>query len=204
MLGFRGASRYAHPAYAEGFALECRAMKRVREEMGLTNVILMIPFVRRVEEAEQVLAQHGRARPRARRGRAQGLRDVRDPQQRHPDRRVRQALRRLLDRLERSDAADARRRPRLGDRRLRLRRARRRREGDDPAGGRGLRAQRDPLRPLRPGAVGLPRHGRVPGRARHRLDEPQPGHRAQDDPERSRARALLRRRARRIRRRRSA
>jgi pyruvate,water dikinase len=57
MIGFRGASRYAHPAYVEGFALECQAMKRVREEMGLTNVILMIPFVRRVEEAEQVIAQ---------------------------------------------------------------------------------------------------------------------------------------------------
>lgn len=55
MLGFRGASRYAHPAYAEGFALECEAMKRVREKMGLTNVILMLPFVRRVAEAEQVL-----------------------------------------------------------------------------------------------------------------------------------------------------
>ncbi len=57
MLGFRGASRYAHPAYEEGFALECRAMKRVREQMGLTNVILMIPFVRRVEEADRVLAK---------------------------------------------------------------------------------------------------------------------------------------------------
>ena len=57
MIGFRGASRYAHPAYVEGFALECRAMKRVREEMGFTNVILMIPFVRRVEEAEKVMAQ---------------------------------------------------------------------------------------------------------------------------------------------------
>ncbi|MGJ6124371.1 phosphoenolpyruvate synthase [Mycolicibacterium sp. Y3] len=56
MLGFRGASRYAHPAYAEGFALECRAMRRVREEMGLTNVILMLPFVRRVAEADLVLA----------------------------------------------------------------------------------------------------------------------------------------------------
>jgi pyruvate,water dikinase len=56
MLGFRGASRYAHPAYAEGFALECQAMKRVRGEMGLTNVILMLPFVRRVEEADRVLA----------------------------------------------------------------------------------------------------------------------------------------------------
>ena len=56
MIGFRGASRYTHPAYAEGFALECAAMKRVRDEMGLTNVKLMIPFCRRVEEAERVLA----------------------------------------------------------------------------------------------------------------------------------------------------
>jgi pyruvate,water dikinase len=56
MIGFRGASRYAHPAYRDGFALECAAMKRVREEMGLVNVKLMIPFCRRVEEAERVLA----------------------------------------------------------------------------------------------------------------------------------------------------
>ena len=62
MLGFRGASRYTHPAYAEGFALECRAMKRVREDMGLSNVKLMIPFCRRVEEGERVLQameEHG-------------------------------------------------------------------------------------------------------------------------------------------------
>ncbi len=57
MLGFRGASRYAHPAYQEGFALECRAMRRVREEMGLRNVILMLPFVRRLHEADRVLAR---------------------------------------------------------------------------------------------------------------------------------------------------
>jgi pyruvate,water dikinase len=57
MIGFRGASRYAHPAYAEGFRLECAAMKRVRETMGLTNVILMLPFVRRVQEADDVLAK---------------------------------------------------------------------------------------------------------------------------------------------------
>ena len=65
MLGFRGASRYAHPAYAEGFALECAAMKRVRDEMGLSNVKLMIPFCRRVEEGKrvlQVMAAHGLAR----------------------------------------------------------------------------------------------------------------------------------------------
>ena len=56
MIGFRGASRYTHPAYAEGFALECLAMKRVRDEMGLSNVKLMIPFCRRVAEGEKVLA----------------------------------------------------------------------------------------------------------------------------------------------------
>ena len=55
MIGFRGAARYAHPAYAEGFALECQAMKRVRDEMGMSNVILMIPFCRRVQEGEKVL-----------------------------------------------------------------------------------------------------------------------------------------------------
>lgn len=67
MIGFRGASRYAHPAYAEGFALECRAMQRVREEMGLTNVVIMLPFVRRVAEADlvlQTMAEHGLQRGR--------------------------------------------------------------------------------------------------------------------------------------------
>ncbi|MEJ2025881.1 MAG: phosphoenolpyruvate synthase, partial [Deltaproteobacteria bacterium] len=44
MLGFRGASRYYSDKYREGFALECRAIKRVREEIGLTNVLIMIPF----------------------------------------------------------------------------------------------------------------------------------------------------------------
>jgi pyruvate,water dikinase len=55
MIGFRGASRYIHPDFTESFALECAAMKRVREEMGLTNVKLMIPFCRRIDEAEKVL-----------------------------------------------------------------------------------------------------------------------------------------------------
>jgi pyruvate,water dikinase len=56
MLGFRGAARYAHPNYAPGFALECRALKRVREEMGLDNLRIMVPFCRREEEAERVIA----------------------------------------------------------------------------------------------------------------------------------------------------
>jgi pyruvate,water dikinase len=62
MLGFRGAARYAHPAYAAGFALECAALRRVRDDMGLTNVRIMVPFCRRVEEARRVLeamAGHG-------------------------------------------------------------------------------------------------------------------------------------------------
>jgi len=56
MLGFRGASRYAHPAYAAGFALECAALQRVREEMGLVNLKVMVPFCRREDEAKRVLA----------------------------------------------------------------------------------------------------------------------------------------------------
>lgn len=62
MLGFRGASRYYDPRYREGFALECRALLKVRDEMGLTNVKVMIPFCRTVEEGRRVLnemAAHG-------------------------------------------------------------------------------------------------------------------------------------------------
>ena len=55
MLGFRGAARYSHPAYREGFGLECAAIKRVREDMGLVNVKVMIPFCRRVPEAQATL-----------------------------------------------------------------------------------------------------------------------------------------------------
>ena len=55
MIGWRGASRYYSPDYKEAFGLECRAMKKIREEMGLTNVEIMIPFPRTVEEAEKVI-----------------------------------------------------------------------------------------------------------------------------------------------------
>ena len=65
MLGFRGASRYTHPAYEAGFALECAALKRAREEMGLTNIVPMIPFCRRVEEAERVIAKMAEFRSQA-------------------------------------------------------------------------------------------------------------------------------------------
>jgi pyruvate,water dikinase len=62
MIGFRGAARYIHPAYEEGFALECAALRRVREAMGLVNLKVMVPFCRRLEEARRVLetmARHG-------------------------------------------------------------------------------------------------------------------------------------------------
>lgn len=62
MLGFRGAVRYCSEQYAPAFALECAALKKVREEMGFDNVILMVPFVRTVKEAQRVieiLADHG-------------------------------------------------------------------------------------------------------------------------------------------------
>jgi pyruvate,water dikinase len=62
MLGFRGASRYYSDRYREGFALECRAIKRVREEIGMANVVIMVPFCRTLKEADrvlEVLAQDG-------------------------------------------------------------------------------------------------------------------------------------------------
>jgi len=60
MLGFRGASRYVSAGFAECFEMECKAMRRVREDMGLTNVELMVPFVRTVGEAARVVELLGR------------------------------------------------------------------------------------------------------------------------------------------------
>jgi pyruvate,water dikinase len=65
MIGFRGASRYYSPRYREGFALECRALRRLREQMGFRNVVIMIPFCRSIREADRVLevmAQNGLVR----------------------------------------------------------------------------------------------------------------------------------------------
>ena len=55
MIGFRGASRYVDPSFAEAFALECRAVLKVRQEMGLTNCWVMIPFVRTLDEGRRVV-----------------------------------------------------------------------------------------------------------------------------------------------------
>jgi len=56
MIGFRGAIRYSHPDYTEAFALECAAIRRAREVIGMDNIIVMIPFCRRLGEAQKVLA----------------------------------------------------------------------------------------------------------------------------------------------------
>ena len=60
MLGFRGASRYYHPLYREAFALECQALRRVRDEMGFSNLVAMVPFCRTPAEADRVLAELAR------------------------------------------------------------------------------------------------------------------------------------------------
>jgi pyruvate,water dikinase len=65
MLGFRGASRYYSEHYRDGFELECRALKRAREDIGLSNIVVMVPFVRTIDEADRVLAvmaDHGLVR----------------------------------------------------------------------------------------------------------------------------------------------
>ena len=123
MLGFRGASRYVAPEFRACFELECRALKKVRDEMGLTNVEIMVPFVRTLGEARQVidlLAENG-----LKRGREWASRhhDVRDPLQRDPCRRIPAVLRRILHRLQRHDPAHARARPGFSDRCAGVRRA---------------------------------------------------------------------------------
>ena len=114
MIGFRGASRYVAADFAEAFALECEALRAVRDDMGFTNVEIMVPFVRTVAQAESVVAalsSHGIERGSQR---APAHHDVRDPVQRHPRRRVPPTLRRVLDRIERSHPANAGTRPRFG------------------------------------------------------------------------------------------
>jgi phosphoenolpyruvate synthase/pyruvate phosphate dikinase len=88
MLGFRGASATSAHSFRDCFELECRAMKKVRNELGLTNVEIMVPFVRNLDEAAGVVDLLGRARPQARQERPQAHHDVRDPVQRAAGRAV--------------------------------------------------------------------------------------------------------------------
>jgi pyruvate,water dikinase len=153
MLGFRGAARYISAEFQEAFAMECEALVRVRNEMGLTNVQVMVPFVRTLKPGRARDQAAGRARPQARAGRPQADHDVRGAEQRHPGRRVPRVLRRLLDRLQRPDAAHAGPGPRLGPGAAGrgLRRARSRRQGDALARHPGLRQAGQVRRHLRPG-----------------------------------------------------
>ena len=113
MLGFRGAARYIADSFRECFSMECAALKRVRDDMGLTNVEIMVPFVRTLTEAQRVtelLAEHGLQRGAGPNG-SGGLRLImmcEVPSNAHPRRAVPRVLRRLLDRLQRPDPADAR------------------------------------------------------------------------------------------------
>ena len=131
MLGFRGASRYIAPEFYDCFALECEAMKRVRDDMGFTNVEIMIPFVRTLDRGGAGDRAAREERACARRERPARHHDVRDSVERAARRSLPRAFRRLLDRLQRHDAVDARRRPRFGRAdRGDVRRARRCGEGD--------------------------------------------------------------------------
>lgn len=108
MLGFRGAGRYVSDSFRACFALECDAVKRVRNDMGLTNVEIMIPFVRTVDQAKAVVEEL--ARQGLKRG-ENGLKIImmcEIPSNALLAEQFPGALRRLLYRLERHDAADAR------------------------------------------------------------------------------------------------
>ena len=100
MIGFRGASRYYDERYREGFALECAAIRRVRDDMGLTNVKVMIPFCRTLDEGRTRAGGAREERPA--RAASDGLEVYvmcEIPNNVILAERVRRALRRLLDRL---------------------------------------------------------------------------------------------------------
>ena len=180
MLGFRGASRYVDESFRPCFELECRALKRVRTEMGLANVWVMVPFVRTLTEAAKVvelLAANG-----LRRG-EDGLKDhhdVRAADQRGARGAVSGVFRRHVDRLERHDAAHAGARSRFSGGRASVRRARRSGQGDACDGDRGLPQGGQVRRYLRPGPVGSSRARPLAGRPGHRKHVPEPGHGRRD------------------------
>ena len=180
MLGFRGASRYTDPAFGPCFELECRAIRRVRDEIGLDNVQVMVP-VRAHGRRGPARRRAARAeRPRARRERAEGHHDVRAADQCAARARVPRALRRHVDRLERHDAAHARARPRLGDHRPAVRRARPGGQGAALDGDQGLQGVRQVHRHLRPGPVRPPGSRALARRPGHRLAVAQSRYRRRD------------------------
>ena len=169
MLGWRGASRYYSDGYRDGFALECRALRRAREEIGLTNIVVMVPFCRSPEEADRVLAEM--AKNGLQRGNGLEIFVMCEiPSNVILAGAVRRALRRLFHRLERPHAARARRGPRQCHAQVALRRAQPRCNGRYRDIARESTAQRHQNRDLRPGAERSSRVRALPRRARDRFD----------------------------------
>jgi phosphoenolpyruvate synthase/pyruvate phosphate dikinase len=83
MIGWRGASRYYDPKYRPAFELECKGLLKARNDMGLTNIKLMVPFCRTPEEGKKVIQVMRECPPGAGRERFGVVRDVRDSEQRH-------------------------------------------------------------------------------------------------------------------------
>ncbi len=180
MLGFRGASRYYDERYREGFALECAALKRVRETIGFGNVIVMIPFCRTPGEADRVLAVMAENDLVRGENGLQVYMMCEIPLERGPGREVRPQVRRLLHRLQRPHAAGPGRGPGFRAAGRPVRRTGRGRYGHDhrshPEGAR--RGNQDwHLRPAAQQRSGL--RG-LPGGRRHRLHLAEPGQLPQD------------------------
>ena len=174
MIGFRGASRYYSPRYRDGFALECRAIRRLREEMGFQQRRRHDPILSLDQGGGPRPRRHGRERSAARREWSRGLCHVRDPLERHPGAGIRRTVRRVLDRQQRFDPAHARRRPRFRGTRGAVRRAGRGGEVDDrQCHSRGSQGGRQD-RIVRAGAERPSGVRRIPGRLRHRLHFRQP------------------------------
>ena len=154
MLGFRGAARYVDEQFTPCFELECRALLKVRGDMGLENVQVMVPFVRTPQQAREVVGLLGRERPCARRGRPETHHDVRAARQRLAGRAIPRVLRRHVDRVQRSDPAHAGPGPRLRADCAAVRRAGRGCQAPPGDGDRRLQGAGQVCRHLRPGAVG--------------------------------------------------
>ena len=176
MIGFRGASRYVSESFADCFALECRAVKRAREDFGLHNIEVMIPVRTHPRRGGPRRRRAAAARSRARKGRPEAHHDVRDPIERHPRGSVPRAFRRILHRVERPHpvhpGAGSGLRPRGGG----FRRAKRSGQGPRPRRHPRVQGCGQVHRHLRAGAVGLPGVRRVAHGRGDRQSLAQPGH----------------------------
>ena len=182
MLGFRGASRYVDEAFRPCFELECRALKRVREDMGLTNVQVMVPFVRTrrrgARRSRELLAAE---RPEARRDGLKIIMMCELPTNALLADQYLRVLRRHVDRLQRHDAAHARAGSRLGHRRARSSMSATRRCASCCRWRSSPAASNEQVhRHLRPGTVGSPGPRPLAARSGHREHVAQSGYGGRD------------------------